>query len=112
MRELYLEHGWKMPTGLMSCGEADPCNYSLAERQQAKRMKLGAGELKQLFQDCWAISDSRAAFKAALEERGFVVVSHDGEVLFVSRHVGKKTKAVAERQGEPDDLPIVDQAKV
>jgi len=121
-RELYLEHGWKMPTGLMNYGEANPRNYSLAEWQQAKHLKLDASELKQLFQDCWAISDSRASFKAAIEERGFklakgdrrgfVAVSHEGEVLSVGRYIGKKAKDVAERLGEPDDLPSVDQAKV
>jgi hypothetical protein len=120
-RELYLEHGWKMPSGLMNYGEADPRNFSLAEWQQAKRMKLDAGELKALFQECWAISDSRASFKAAIEERGFklakgdrrgfVAVSHEGEVLSVSRYVGKKAKDVAERLGDPDDLPSVDAAK-
>ncbi len=120
-RELYIEHGWKMPFGLMNYGEADPRNFSLAEWQQAKRMKLDAGELKHLFQDCWAISDSRSSFKAAIEERGFklakgdrrgfVAVSHEGEVLSVSRYVGKKAKDVAERLGDPDDLPSVDAAK-
>lgn len=120
-RELYLEHGWKMPTGLMNYGEADPRNYSLAEWQQAKRMKMDAGELKALFQECWAISDSRASFKAAIEERGFrlakgdrrgfVAVSHESEVLPVSRYTGKKPKDVADRLGDPDDLPSVDAVK-
>ncbi len=120
-RELYLEHGWKMPTGLMNLGKADPRNFSLAEWQQAKRMKMGAGELKALFQECWAISDSLASFRAAIEERGFklakgdrrgfVAVSHEGEVLSVSRYVGKKAKDVAERLGYPDGLTSVDAAK-
>lgn len=120
-RELYLEHGWKMPAGLMTYGQADPRNYSLAEWQQAKRMKLDAASLKQLFQECWAISDSPASFQAAIEERGFklatgdrrgfVAVSHEGEALSVSRYVGRKAKEVRARLGEPEGLPSVEQAK-
>jgi len=38
-RELYLEHGWKMPRGLMNSKECDPLNFTQAEWQQAKRAK-------------------------------------------------------------------------
>ena len=36
-RELYLEHGWTMPRGLMNSKERDWRNFTLAEWQQAKR---------------------------------------------------------------------------
>jgi hypothetical protein len=65
-RDLYLEHGWKMPRGFVSHEARDPRNYSLAEWQQAKRAKRDPKELKGQFQDAWAISDSKAAFEAAL----------------------------------------------
>ncbi len=36
-RELFYEHGWKMPQGLLDGNHRDPLNYSLREWQQAKR---------------------------------------------------------------------------
>jgi len=70
---------------------------------------------------CWAVSDSRAAFEQALRERGLILakgdrrghvaVTHEGEVLSVARYVGKKTKDVRAKLGEPDALPSVDAAK-
>jgi hypothetical protein len=45
-RELYLEHQWKMPRGLMNSAERDPSNFTLAEWQQAKRAGIDARELK------------------------------------------------------------------
>jgi hypothetical protein len=36
-RELYLEHGWKMPRGMANPAERNPTNFTLAEWQQAKR---------------------------------------------------------------------------
>ena len=59
-RDLYLEHGWKMPQGLTNSKLRDPANFSLAEWQQAKRAGKDAKALKQAFQDCWAISDSQS----------------------------------------------------
>ncbi len=35
-RDLYLEHGWKMPRGLAVSGERDPRNFTLEQWQQAK----------------------------------------------------------------------------
>jgi len=96
-RELYMENGWKMPRGLMNSREADPRNFTLAEWHQAKRMGLGARDLKSLLQECWAVSDSPAAFSQALKARGFtlargdrrghVAISPEGEVFSVARAV-------------------------
>ena len=36
-RDLYLEHGWQMPRGLVNSKERDPRNFTLEEWQQAKR---------------------------------------------------------------------------
>lgn len=120
-RELYLENGWKMPRGLSNSREADPRNFTLKEWQQSKRMGRDARDLKELMQDCWAVSDSKAAFMQALKSRGFtlakgdrrghVVVSPEGEVLSVARYTGKKTKDVRARLGDPDQLPGVAEAK-
>ena len=58
-REIYLEHGWKMPRGLVNSQEHDPRNFTLAEWQQARRIGKDAREIKTQFQDAWAISDSK-----------------------------------------------------
>ncbi len=121
-RELYFEHNWQMPKGLVNSEERDPRNFTLAEWQQAKRIGLHARDLKQMMQECYAVSDGQAAFAAALQERGmilargdrrgFVAVTHEGEVLSVSRYVGKKPKEIVAKLGEPDDkLSSVEEAK-
>jgi hypothetical protein len=69
-RQLYLENGWKMPRGLMDSKERDPRSFDLAEWQQAKRAGLDPREVKTAIQECWAVSDNRASFAKALEERG------------------------------------------
>ena len=120
-RELYLEHGWKMPRGFMNSREADPRNFSLAEWQQAKRMGRNARDLKEAIQDCWAVSDSRASFAAALRERGlylargdrrgFVAIPVEGEPLAIARSTRQRAKVIAERLGDPQDLPSVEDTK-
>ncbi|GMG84958.1 hypothetical protein LNKW23_41740 [Paralimibaculum aggregatum] len=114
-RQIYLEQDWRMPRGFVRSGERDPRTYSLAEWQQAKRAKKDPAALKAMFQDCWAISDSRAGFALALRERGyilargdrrgFVAVDRDGEVYAIARWVGIKTKQVRARLGDADTLP-------
>lgn len=120
-RELYLENGWKMPRGLMNTRETDPRNFSLTEWQQAKRIGRGAGELKELMQECWAVSDSHAAFAQALsargillargDRRGHVAITPEGEVLSVARYTGKTSKDVRARLGDPNNLPSVPEAR-
>lgn len=69
-KELYLENDWEMPRGFIDSQARDPRNFTLAEWQQAKRLGLHGRELKSMMQECWAASDSRAAFVHALGERG------------------------------------------
>lgn len=119
-RELYLEHGWKMPRGFVRSVEANPRNYTLAEWQQAKRAKKGPERLKATFQDSWAISDSRESLAQALREKGYILargdrrgvvaVDHRGEVFSVSRWVGKKSKVIGARIGDPASLPDTSEA--
>ena len=121
-RELYLEHGWQMPRGMMASEERDPANYTLAQWQQAKRAGRDPKETKQAFQDCWAVSDNQNAFSQALQSRGlmlakgdrrgFVAIDHTCEVYAVAKWTGVKTKDVAAKLGEPDDLPTVEQARI
>ena len=71
-RTLYMQHGWTMPRGLMNSQASDPRNFTLAEWQQSKRIGISARDIRQMVQECWAASDSRAAFAHALSERGFI----------------------------------------
>lgn len=120
-RELYLEHGWKMPRGLMNAAERDPTNFTLEEWQQAKRAGTDPRHLKETVQDCWAVSDSRASFEHALSERGFwlargdrrgfVILDFQGEVWSLARLVGVKAKDVRARLGDEGGLPSVADSK-
>ena len=120
-RELYLENGWTMPRGLMNAKERDPRNFTLAEWQQAKRHGRDPREIKTTFRDCWAVSDTQAAFAHALAERGyilakgdrrgFVAIDHWGEAYAVSKWVGIRTKEVRAKLKDSKSLPSVDQAR-
>lgn len=121
-RELYLEHGWKMPRGLAVSGEHDPRNFTLEQWQQAKRIKEDPRAIKTAFQDAWAVSDSKAAFTHALQERGYwlargdkrgyVALDHRGEIYAVAKWADVKTAAVRERLGDMEALPSVADAKI
>lgn len=120
-RDLYREHGWRMPEGFADRSKSDPRNFSYEEWSQAKRAEKDSRDIKMAFEDAWAISDSRPSFEHALKERGywlargdgrgFVAVDHKGEIYSVPRQANVKTKAVRERLGREDDLPSLSQAK-
>jgi hypothetical protein len=121
-RELYLEHGWSLPEGLRTHGGKSPLNFTLAEWQQAKRLDRYPREIKQLFQEAWARSDSGLALKHALADRGFFLAAGDrrgvvaldveGNVFAVSRWTGQPSKAVAERLRDLDGLQSVDATRL
>lgn len=114
-RELFYEHGWKMPQGLLDGNNRDPLNYSLREWQQAKRQGEDPKALQGMFQNCWAVSDNRASFEQALQryglhlakgdQRGYVAIDYRGEVYSLSRWLKVKTKALKERLGPAENLP-------
>lgn len=120
-RELYLEHGWQMPRGLLQQGFCDPRNFTLEEWQQAKRRKKDPRVLKAMFQEAWAMSDSHEALANALLEkgfalargnrRGFVAVDHTGEVYSLSRWTGEKPKNLRARLGDEGQLLSVETAQ-
>lgn len=120
-RELFLEHGWRLPDGFRDRKNRNPMNFSLAEWQQAKRAKQDPRRLKVMFQECWAVSDNAAAFKQALSEkgyhlakgdrRGFVAVDVHGEVYSLSRWTGQKNKAVTDKLGKASLLKSVQATK-
>ena len=120
-RDLFIQHGWEVPRGLINAHERNPLNYTFDQYQQAKRQGKDARAIKTAIQDAWALSDNRASFEHALEERGFrlakgdrrgfVAVYSDGEVYSVPNWVGIKTKAVRVRLGKETDLANVEHAK-
>jgi hypothetical protein len=114
-RQLYLDHGWQMPRGLMNSKERNPLNFTMAEWQQAKRA------IKKMFKECWAVSDSAVSFAHALEDRGYYLAKGDrrghvaidwrGEVYAISRWVEVKAKDVRAKLIDTDTLPSVDETK-
>ncbi|MEM9063579.1 MAG: relaxase/mobilization nuclease domain-containing protein, partial [Pseudomonadota bacterium] len=117
-RELFLHHNWEMPAGLRDAAERDPNTFSRPEAQQAKRAERDPKALKAMFRRCWQMSDSRAAFAAALKEegfllargdrRGFVAIDADGKVWSLSRWCGVKPKDLRARLGSEADLPSIE----
>mgnify|MGYP003636018670 CR=1 FL=1 len=120
-KDLFLEHGWRLPDGYRDRNNRDPRNFTLGEWQQAKRAKKDAREIKRAFQEAWSVSDTKEAFAHALEEkgyllargdrRGFVALDVHGEVYAIPKWTGLKTKHVREKLGDPKNLRSVDQAK-
>ncbi len=119
-RELHIQHDLKMPPGLIDSKDRSPKNYTLAEWQQCKHAEKDPKQVKSVFQDAWSMSDSKAAFANALEERGYILaqgrrghiaVDYKGEKYAVSRYVGIKAKQVRARLGDSEGLPSIEQAQ-
>ncbi|WP_300054909.1 relaxase/mobilization nuclease domain-containing protein [uncultured Roseobacter sp.] len=120
-KDLFLEHGWRLPGGYRDRSSRDPRNFSLKEWQQAKRAKKDVRAIKRTFQEAWAISDTKEAFAHAIEEKGYVLARGDrrgfvalhvhGEVYAIPKWTGLKTKQVREKLGDPNELRSVDEAK-
>ena len=114
-KELYLQHGWDMPKGMIDREARNPLNFSRAEWQQAQRAKQDPRMVKALFKDAWQRSDSPEALKAALEQKGYylargdrrgvVAVDYRGETYALSRWSGVKAKDVNARFKDSEALP-------
>lgn len=65
-KQLYLDHGWRLPEGFRDRSLRDPLTFSREEWQQAKRSQRSSAELKTTLQERWAVSDNRASFERAL----------------------------------------------
>ncbi len=92
-RDLYLEHGWKLPRGLETPSERDPTNFTLAEWQQAKRQGIDPRWIKQTVQGCWAGSDNRQSFERSLEEKALFLAKGDKRGFVVLDHVAARSSA-------------------
>jgi MobA/VirD2-like, nuclease domain len=120
-KELFREHGWEMPKGLIDRNGRDPKNFTLNEWQQARRVGKDPRQIKSDLHDAWAISDSKPALIQALSERGFtlargarrgfVVLDRDCEIYALPKWLNIKTKTARERIGSPVRLPSVDDAR-
>lgn len=120
-RDLYLEHGWTMPQGLLDASMRDPTNFTLAEWQQAKRQGVDPRLIKQVGQACWKGADTFKAFTGAMQShglhlaagdrRGIVVVDYQGEVYALARVLNCKARDIEKRFYLPEDLDGVDQVK-
>lgn len=124
-RELFVRHGWKVPDGLLDRTNRDPRSFTLREYHQARKHGRDARTVKDAIQTAWAVSDSRSAFEAALEERGMRLAKGDraglvcvdmfGEVYALPKMLGLRIKSVREKIGSerdsPDAFPSVDEAK-
>lgn len=120
-KQLFLEHGFQMPRGLVDSRARDPRSFSQEEWQHAKRIGRDAGDLKAILQECWASSDSGAAFAKALEERGLylargdrrghVALTYEGHAISVARYVGKKVKDITARLGSSEDARSIEETK-
>lgn len=120
-RDLFIEHGWDVPCGLINREERNPLNFTLEEYQHAKRIGKDARQIKQDLQDAWAMSDNAATLQHALNERGFrlakgdrrsfVAVDAQGEVFSLPKQIGIKTKALSTRIGKDIELQSVSEAQ-
>lgn len=117
-QELHQTHDWEMPAGFRDKNKRDPLNTRPQESQQARRLNRDREETAAMFRACWAQSDSKAGFEAALMEqgfvlargdrRGFVAVDSDGKIWSLSRWCGVKSKEMRARLGSEMDLPSVE----
>lgn len=120
-RQQYIKHGWKMPNGFIRANGQDPTNYTVKEHYQAKQSKKNAGEVKQVLQDAWGVSDNKASYIHALRERGYwlargdrgryIVIDHLGTPYAVAKWTGLKVKDVRQRLGDASELHSVQEAK-
>ena len=120
-KELYIEHDWKMPQGLLDKSLRNPLNYSLQEWQQAKRSGGNPKLIKQAIQSCWQQSSNQKGFTEKLsrygmalargDKRVFVVVDFNNEIYSLSRVLGVKAKSLSNKLGSQKNLNCVTETK-
>lgn len=107
-KQLFLDHGWRLPAGYIDKQLTDPKNFTLDEWQQAKRIEKDPRQIKQVFQQAWAKAEETDTpadtFTFILNEQGYqlaqgnrralVAVDQHGEIYSVPRQLGIKTKEV------------------
>lgn len=120
-KELYLEHGWNLPKGLIDKSLRNPLHFTREQWQQAKRLSQNPESIKSTLKECWAGSDSKQTFAQTLEKhgyylargdrRGYVAVDWRGETYSLSRWLDLKAKDLKQRLGDKTLLPSIDETK-
>ena len=127
--ELARKYGLDLPPGLKAWEqkqrfEKDKLDRTLAENAQKEKTGIIPDERRAEITACYDQSDSAASFRAALEQkgyllakgdrRGFVIVDRYGDVHSLSRYVkGHTAKQIKAKLAPltPEQLPAVDEAK-
>jgi len=121
-RELFLEHGWKVPEGLIDKRKRSPNKFTLAQWQQAKRLGKVPAQIRADLQSAWALSDDKISFETALKERGYwlahgdrrsvVVLDHKCEIFSLGKKwLGVPMKDVRMRIGDKNELRSVERTR-
>jgi len=120
-KELYLEHGWNLPKGLIDKTLRNPLHFTREQWQQAKRLNQRPETIKTTLKECWNISDNKQTFTQALKQhgyylakgdkRGYVAIDWRGEAYSLSRWLDIKTKDLKQRLGDNALLPSVDETE-
>lgn len=120
-RELHIEHDIPMPRGLLNYEHRDPRNFTFEQWQQSKRTKTDFRKVQSDFMDAWAISDNRATFAHALEERGyilargdrgFVAVDYKGKIFAARQYSGvRRVEDFKKKLGDTIGLPSIEKAQ-
>jgi hypothetical protein len=127
--ELSHKFGFELPAGMKAweAGQAfekDKLEPTLAEKAQADETGITPDQRRAEITAAYEVSDTPEAFRAALEQkgyvlakgdrRGFVVVDRFGNPHSLTRYIeGHKAAAIKKKLAtlDPDQLPSVDQAK-
>lgn len=127
--QLAEQYGHELPEGLKAWKKREQfkkekLEATLAENAQAKKSGITPEQRRAEITAAYEAADSAAAFRNALEEKGyilangdrraFVIVDRFGDVHSLSRHIkGVNAKQLNERLGslDPATLPSVEQAK-
>lgn len=127
--ELSHKFGFELPAGMKAweAGQAfekDKLEPTLAEKAQADETGITPDQRRAEITAAYEVSDTPEAFRAALEQkgyilakgdrRGFVVVDKFGNPHSLTRYIeGHKAAAIKKNLAalDPDRLPSVDQAK-
>lgn len=119
-RDLYLEHDWRLPPGMIDPAMRSPLGFNMSEWFKAKRTGQNPRDIKRALRQCWEASDSSKAFRSSLEQCGYylskgdrravVAVGIRGEVYNLARWLGVRTREIVSKV-DLDDLPSTEEAK-
>ena len=120
-RQLFQQHNWPVPSGLIDKSQTNPLNMERQEFQQSQRLGRDPVRLKATLRQCWETSDNANSFGQSVlrqgfalargERRGFVLINADGEVLSLSRWLDLKSKELGAKLGDPADVPSTAEAQ-